>query len=518
MKIGIKKQILIAVLAVMLIGVATNVTFFLTNNKSSFNLKQMNRSNVKKDLLNDFNLVVLRATLAYMDAIVDKASLKVADELKEEHQATKKWFDEKHDSLSLVYKELGKEDEFKKLDEDFNVFWTAGDSLLKDIENKKIDGTDKYDDDIDGKSAEIQKNIEDKVLLANKVFTESASYQEELQGFSYKLSIATLILSLIVGIGLTVYLTKSISKALDEVSGNMMSSSVQINATSTEFKNLGSEISSSMEKQASALQETVAAVEEINQMVAKNAEGAQSSVNYSDDCIVSADYGKKAISDMLRNIQQIEVNQKETTERINKNNVEIAELVGVIKNISEKTNIINDIVFQTKLLSFNASVEAARAGENGKGFAVVAEEVGNLANLSGTAAKEINEMLNEGVLKVEKIVDSSKRNVEEIVKTGQAVVSKSASSAKDCEGAIEKIVGSVEKMKEVVVSISSASKEQQIGVQEITTALLQIDKLTTGNNALAKDCASQAEQLFSQSTNLKTTVDGLKVAIEGKTI
>ena len=60
-----------------------------------------------------------------------------------------------------------------------------------------------------------------------------------------------------------------------------------------------------------------------------------------------------------------------------------------MEQIKDKVNIINDIVFQTKLLSFNASVEAARAGENGKGFAVVAEEVGNLASVSGKAANEI---------------------------------------------------------------------------------------------------------------------------------
>jgi len=516
MKIGIKKQIMIGIIAVMIIGVTSNIGFFITSNKASFMLRQMDRSNNKKDLLNELNLVVLRATLAYMDAIVDKGSLKVADELKEEHQTTKKWLDEKLPEIKNAYIELGKEAEFNTLKADLDIFWNAGDSLLKDIDNKKIDGTDKYDDDIDGKSAEIQSNVEKQIVVANKVFQDASSGQVQIQSLSHTVSIITLLLSVVVGLGLTFFLIKSISNALDGVSQNMMASSIQINGTSKEFQSLGTEISTSMEKQASALQETVAAVEEINLMVSKNAEGAQNSVNYSDDCIVSANYGKKAIAEMLSAIEQIEKNQKETTERINRNNAEIGELVSVIKNISEKTNIINDIVFQTKLLSFNASVEAARAGENGKGFAVVAEEVGNLANLSGTAAKEINDMLNAGVQKVDKIVEASKRNVEEIVKTSEVVVLKSAKSAEECEDAIVKIVGSVEKMKDVVVSISSASKEQQIGVQEITTALLQIDKLTTSNNSLAKDCASQAEQLFAQSNNLKNTVDGLKLAIDGK--
>ena len=79
------------------------------------------------------------------------------------------------------------------------------------------------------------------------------------------------------------------------------------------------------------------------------------------------------------------------------------EILGYIKSIEEKTKVINDIVFQTKLLSFNASVEAARAGEQGKGFAVVAEEVGNLATMSGTSAEEISKLLESSISHIESI-------------------------------------------------------------------------------------------------------------------
>jgi methyl-accepting chemotaxis protein len=89
---------------------------------------------------------------------------------------------------------------------------------------------------------------------------------------------------------------------------------------------------------------------------------------------------------------------------MNKSNDEISSIVKVIAEIGDKTKVINDIVFQTKLLSFNASVEAARAGEQGKGFAVVAEEVGNLATMSGKAAEEISSMLGDSMGKVELIV------------------------------------------------------------------------------------------------------------------
>ena len=76
---------------------------------------------------------------------------------------------------------------------------------------------------------------------------------------------------------------------------------------------------------------------------------------------------------------------------------------------------INDIVFQTKLLSFNASVEAERAGEHGKGFAVVAQEVGNLATMSGESAEEITKILDESVKMVQKLVSSNQVEIEKLV-------------------------------------------------------------------------------------------------------
>jgi hypothetical protein len=92
-------------------------------------------------------------------------------------------------------------------------------------------------------------------------------------------------------------------------------------------------------------------------------------------------------------IMEIQETNKKLVDDVLEGNRKISEIVELVKEIGNKTKVINDIVFQTKLLSFNASVEAARAGEHGKGFAVVAEEVGNLASMSGQASKEISALL-----------------------------------------------------------------------------------------------------------------------------
>src|SRR5690606_36951178 len=89
-------------------------------------------------------------------------------------------------------------------------------------------------------------------------------------------------------------------------------------------------------------------------------------------------------------------------------NEKIEQLVKVIGNIGEKTKVMDEIVFQTKLLSFNASVEAERAGEHGRGFAVVAQEVGNLAQMSGKSAQEIAEIVKSSIQEAEAITTENK--------------------------------------------------------------------------------------------------------------
>ena len=100
-------------------------------------------------------------------------------------------------------------------------------------------------------------------------------------------------------------------------------------------------------------------------------------------------------------------------EEIKKSNEKIQEVVEIIQEIEEKTKAIDEIVFQTKLLSFNASVEAERAGEHGRGFSVVAQEVGNLAQLSGKSASGINEILGESIKRVKSISHDNSVKVDE---------------------------------------------------------------------------------------------------------
>ena len=200
-------------------------------------------------------------------------------------------------------------------------------------------------------------------------------------------------------------------------------------------------------------------------------------------------------------------------------NRRIAEISSVISDIAAKTKVINDIVFQTKLLSFNASVEAARAGENGKGFAVVAEEVGNLAQMSGRSAGEISAIVEESIRKVDAIVTENKSNVEKFIQSAKLKVQKSQAVASKCGTMFDQVVDNTTKVNGLIEEISRASSEQSKGIEEITNAMGQIDLATNENSTVthsvakaAKDLSGRADVLKEMSSELYQTVHGKKAA------
>ncbi|MCO4754956.1 MAG: hypothetical protein KC478_10785, partial [Bacteriovoracaceae bacterium] len=200
---------------------------------------------------------------------------------------------------------------------------------------------------------------------------------------------------------------------------------------------------------------------------------------------------------------------------IKRNNEEISKVVELIGEIGEKTKIINDIVFQTKLLSFNASVEAARAGEHGKGFAVVAEEVGSLAAMSGKAALEITDMLDGSIKQVEDIVDTARDKVEVLMAKSQKNVEQGTRTANECENALDEILQNVASVNEMVREIASASAEQSSGVAEVTKAMQELDQTTHQNTAVAQESSAMARQLKDQADELKLGVNELMSIING---
>lgn len=331
-----------------------------------------------------------------------------------------------------------------------------------------------------------------------------------------KILLGLLAVGIVVVLFVAVTFGRSIGRNLTSIALTLEESFGRINATSQTIAGASEQLSSASTEQAASLEETAASLNEISSMVAKSTENARGMADGSSDTEAKAETGKKAVEEMLRAIQDINSSNDTLMQQIDQGNSRLSEIIKVIQDISSKTRVINEIVFQTKLLSFNASVEAARAGEHGKGFAVVAEEVGNLAKMSGSAAKEISDMLEESMARVAAITAETKTAVETLAARGKEKVQSGIHTAERCSVVFHEISANVSRVASLAKEVSTASMEQAQGVSEINKAIAQIDAATQQNAAAGEASATSAKNLSDQAIDLEAVVRRLMSTIDGE--
>ncbi len=353
----------------------------------------------------------------------------------------------------------------------------------------------------------LQEVEKDNSSLVDQAKTDSAKNLKYLVMTPIVLSVFFVFLGLMIASGL-VRKFLGLSKEISSASQFVASSSSQLASASRS-------LADSASVQASSLQETAASLEEMNAMIQSNKDAVSQVNELTQKSRQSSDSGKHVVEQMGQAIEGISDSNQKIMEQVNLSNQQFSEIVKVIAEIGNKTKVINDIVFQTKLLSFNASVEAARAGEHGKGFAVVAEEVGNLAQMSGNAAKEISEMLDASIHKVQSIATETKSKVEVLIEEGKHRVETGISVVGQCREVLNSISGEVEKVAEMATSISSATQEQSNGVSEMAKAMSLLDNSTQQNSAAATESAAAVESLSAQAEQLKKLGVNFVAAVQG---
>lgn len=236
-------------------------------------------------------------------------------------------------------------------------------------------------------------------------------------------------------------------------------SATSVNEASSEISTGSADLSQRTEEQASSLEETAASMEQITGTVKQNAENAKNANNLATGARSIAERGGSVVSETVSAMQNIE-----------KSSQKIADIIGVI----------DEIAFQTNLLALNAAVEASRAGDAGKGFAVVASEVRSLAGRSASASKEIKTL----------ILESGQQ-----VKTGSELVSEAGKT-------LQEIVNSVKQVADIITEITAASVEQSTGIEEVNSAIAQMDEVTQQNAALVEENTAASQSLVKQAENL----------------
>lgn len=315
--------------------------------------------------------------------------------------------------------------------------------------------------------------------------------------------------------GFSVLIGFKISKSVEAITEELAQNTLNLDEVAEKIATGSTELSSAATEQASALQESVATIDEIGAMIHKNSEAAQKSKDLSIKSKDSAERGQQIVETMLSAMDEISINNQELSQQMRDTNNQLTEITKLIHEISSKTQVINDIVFQTKLLSFNAAVEAARAGEYGNGFAVVADEIGKLAQRSGAAAKEITKMLQDSVGRVEFIIKDTKTKVDKTMVTSKQKINFGVEKARLCQDALSEIYTNVTCVDTLVLEITEASKEQSLGVEQFANAMNQLESVTDQNSSVAQTSSTAGEQLRRQSTTINGIVKNLNGYING---
>ena len=228
------------------------------------------------------------------------------------------------------------------------------------------------------------------------------------------------------------------------------------------------DLSSRTEEQASALEETSASMEQLTATIKQNFESGAHANSLAETASAVAVKGGSVVAQVVH-----------TMEAIHESSTKIADIIGVIDGIA----------FQTNILALNAAVEAARAGEQGRGFAVVASEVRSLAGRSALAAKEIKTLIGDSVGNV---------------KEGCQLVEQAGST-------MDEIVVHVRRVADLMREITTASKEQALGIEQVNEAVSQMDMVTQQNAALVEESAAAAKSIEHQADQLLQTVSTFKL-------
>ena len=281
------------------------------------------------------------------------------------------------------------------------------------------------------------------------------------------------ILAVVIGIALATLIVRGIVLRLKRVSHQVQEGAEQVSTAANQVSSSSQSQASGASQQASSLEETASALEEMATMTRQNACNASEADRLMQTANGTASRANQSMNALTQSMDRISQASQKTS--------------NIMKTIDE-------IAFQTNLLALNAAVEAARAGEAGAGFAVVADEVRTLALRAAEAAKETAGLI-EGT--IEKVDD------------GCQLVSK---TNKD----FEEVIQSIGKIGELLSEIASACDQQARGVDQINTAVTEMDGVTQQNAASAEEGASASEELRSQALQLEVVVDEMLAMVGGK--
>ncbi len=270
--------------------------------------------------------------------------------------------------------------------------------------------------------------------------------------------------------GVGVFTVWRVNQALRAMAANLRDGSEALVEVSSQVSTSADSLSRGLTEQAATLEESSASMEEMSSMTRRNAENASQASGLMAEVKLQVDQSNQALQGMVTSMAEI----RESSGRVGK----------IIKTIDE-------ISFQTNILALNAAVEAARAGEAGMGFAVVADEVRNLAQRAAQAARDTTDL-----------IEGSSASAER----GGRMVEQVAAS-------ISAFTASVLRVQAIADEVSTASRQQAQGIEQVSQAITQLEKVTQASAATAAESAAASEELSQQARSSKALVEHLDAMV-----
>lgn len=319
-----------------------------------------------------------------------------------------------------------------------------------------------------------------------------AMHRESIEGLIIQTS--GLLFNISVIIFLPWFLIHSIHQRINKFINDLSRLSGSSRTSSESLEESSEALSRAAQDTAAAVQETVSSMSEINSMVSSTLEKSKQTSTSSQRVEEKVSQGAETVQHLVTAMDGIQ-----------KANERLREVNDVMRAISKQTGLINDIVFKTQLLAVNASIESAKAGEHGRGFSVVSEEVSKLAQSSGEAASRITELIENSHEKVSELLNS----INESVFSGNEYT-------EDVQSLFKDILKEVTDISLQAQDMSQAAKEQSYGIEQVTSAVANIDNSTQQNLRYIHEFEDLTSSLGKQSGSLLILSEQLAILGYGR--
>jgi methyl-accepting chemotaxis protein len=316
-------------------------------------------------------------------------------------------------------------------------------------------------------------------------------------------------------VGVTLFVRWSLSSPLLAMVKRLRSRVDSLNASSDQISSTAHNIASGVDDQRRDLGAAHEIMDQVNEMAAANEDRASQARKKTSEFVSISEEGMGTIHDMRTSFTSIQNGKDGLMKTIQKSQKDQERIAQMVEEIGSKTKVINEIVFQTKLLSFNASVEAARAGEHGKGFAVVAEEVGKLAAMTQLAAQEITQIVQDNRGAVATIVSDTNRAISEVTSTLEKNITTAGTHVEQCSNLFSRISDEAKSLDTDTESIRSFSQRQKEGLNHMSDAFASLKESVQRNALLGQQAEQTANLLEAENKGLDQNIGSFMSFIFG---